>query len=78
MKHLEDRFATPTSQPKSLNLKSEGNQKSARRSLEGNLSDYIVDKPKQNKKNKKGRRSDPILVQQVKLAINVDDLRTDR
>ena len=75
MKHLEDRFGTPSSQPKSLNLKSVGSNsksvgsggsnKSARRSLEGNLSDYIVDKPKQNKKNKKGRRSEPIVVHQL-------------
>ena len=90
MKHLEDRFGTPTSQPKSLNLKSVGsksaggsggkNHKSARRSLEGNLSDYIIDKPKQNKKNKKGRRSDPIVVQQLEThkPSSSDELENDK
>ena len=53
-------MSNPSNQSKSLNLNSVRNQKSARRSLE--LSDYIVvEKPKQNKKNKKGRRSDPVL-----------------
>ena len=57
---LSDRMSNPSNQSKSLNLNSVRNQKSARRSLE--LSDYIVvEKPKQNKKNKKGRRSDPVL-----------------
>ena len=56
-------MSNPSNQSKSLNL-TVRNQKSNRRSLESNLSEYIdkaLEKPKQSKKNKKGRRSEPVL-----------------